>query len=140
MSNDLTRKSACDLAALIASKAVSPVDVLDAHLATIERVNPKLNAIVTLAAEAARASAKQAEDAVSRGDALGALHGLPVVIKDITPTAAIRTTFGSARFKGYVRSEEAPAGTRLKKAGAIVLGKSNTPEFAAGANTFNDVF
>src|SRR3954463_16202156 len=140
MSNDLTRKSACDLAALIASKAVSPVDVLDAHLATIERVNPKLNAIVTLAADAARASAKQAEAAVIRGDTLGALHGLPVVIKDITPTAGIRTTFGSPLFKDYVPTEDAEAVTRLKVAGAIVLGKTNTPEFAAGANTFNDVF
>src|SRR4051794_16823422 len=111
MSNDLTRKSACDLAALIASKSVSPVEVLDAHLATIERVNPKLNAIVTLAADAARASAKAAEAAVTRGDALGALHGLPVVIKDITPTAGIRTTFGSPLLKDYVPTEDAEAVT-----------------------------
>jgi len=140
MTNDLSRKSACELASLIATKAVSPVEVLAAHLATIERVNPKLNAIVTLAADTARASAKQAEAAVIRGDTLGALHGLPVVIKDITPTAGIRTTFGSPLFKDYVPTEDAEAVTRLKKAGAIVLGKTNTPEFAAGANTFNDVF
>src|SRR3954464_1047331 len=140
MSNDLTRKSAGDLASLIASKAASPVEVLDAHLATIERVNPKLNAIVTLASDAARAGAKVAEAAVQRGDPLGALHGLPVVIKDITPTAGIRTTFGSPLFKDYVPTEDAEAVTRLKKAGAFVLGKTNTPEFAAGANTFNDVF
>src|SRR3954464_3520155 len=140
MSNDLTRKSAGDLASLIASKAASPVEVLDAHLATIERVNPKLNAIVTLASDAARAGAKVAEAAVQRGDPLGALHGLPVVIKDITPTAGIRTTFGSPLFKDHVPTEDAEAVTRLKIAGAIVLGKTNTPEFAAGANTFNDVF
>src|SRR6185503_1771564 len=102
MSNDLSRKSACELASLIAGKAVSPVEVLDAHLATIERVNHRLNAIVTLAADSARASAKAAEAAVIRGDKLGALHGLPVVIKDITPTAGIRTTFGSPLFKDYV--------------------------------------
>jgi amidase len=140
MSNDLARKTACELASLIASKAVSPVEVLDAHLAVIARVNPKLNAIVTLVADDAHASAQQAEAAVSRGETLGALHGLPVVIKDITPTAGIRTTFGSPLFKDYVPAEDAEAVRRLKVAGAIVLGKTNTPEFAAGANTFNEVF
>src|SRR3954469_24562288 len=140
MSNDLSRKTACELAALIATKAVSPVEVLDAHLATIARANPKLNAIVTVAADSARASAKSAEAAVIRGDKLGMLHGLPVVIKDITPTAGIRTTFGSPLFKDHVPTEDAEAVTRLRTAGAVVLGKTNTPEFAAGANTFNDVF
>src|SRR3954451_2941981 len=140
MSHDLTRETACELAALIADKVVSPVEVLDAHLETIARVNPKLNAIVTLVADAARASAEQAEAAVMRGDKLGGLHGLPVVIKDITPTAGIRTTFGSPLFKDYVPGEDAEAVRRLKASGAIVLGKTNTPEFAAGANTFNDVF
>ena len=75
-----------------------------------------------------------------RGDKLGALHGLPVVIKDITPTAGIRTTYGSPLFKDNVPTEDAEVVRRLKAAGAIVLGKTNTPEFAAGANTFNDVF
>jgi amidase len=140
MSDDLSRKSACELASLIASKAVSPVEVLDAHLAVIARVNPKLNAIVTLVADGARVLAQQAEAAALHGESLGALHGLPVVIKDITPTAGIRTTFGSPLFKDYVPTEDAEAVRRLKVAGAIVLGKTNTPEFAAGANTFNDVF
>ncbi len=103
-------------------------------------MNPKLNAIVTLAADAARTSAKDAEAAVMRGDALGALHGLPVAIKDVTPTAGIRTTYGSPLFRDNVPTEDAEAVRRLKAAGAIVLGKTNTPEFAAGANTFNDVF
>lgn len=140
MSNDLSRKSACELAALIASRAVSPVEVLDAHLAVIGRINPKLNAIVTLVADSAKVLAKKAEAAVLRGDPLGALHGLPVAIKDITPTAGIRTTYGSPRFKDHVPTEDAEAVRRLKAHGAIVLGKTNTPEFAAGANTFNDVF
>lgn len=140
MTENLSRKTAVELASLIASRDVSPVEVLDAHLATIARVNPKLNAIVTLTADAARASAQQAEAAVMRGEKLGALHGLPVVIKDITMTAGIRTTFGSPLFKDYVPSEDAEVVRRLKVAGAIVLGKTNTPEFAAGANTFNDVF
>ena len=83
MNETLSRKTAVELASMIATKAVSPVEVLDAHLATIARVNPKLNAIVTLVADAARALAKNAEAAVIRGDALGALHGLPVAIKDV---------------------------------------------------------
>lgn len=140
MSDDLSRKSAVELAALIARGTVSPVEVLDAHLAVIARVNPKLNAIVTLVADGARALAQQAEAAVMRGDPLGALHGLPVVIKDVTPTAGIRTTYGSPLFRDNVPTEDAEAVRRLKAAGAIVLGKTNTPEFAAGANTFNDVF
>jgi amidase len=140
MGESLNRKTAIELASLIARKAVSPVEVLDAHLATIAHVNPQLNAIVTLVADAARASAKHAEAAVMRGDALGALHGLPVAIKDITATAGIRTTYGSPLFKDNVPTEDADVVRRLKAAGAIVLGKTNTPEFAAGANTFNDVF
>src|ERR1700681_3321490 len=94
----LTRKSARELAALIRTRKVSPVEVLDAHLAVVARVNPKLNAIVTLVADGARVLAKQAEAAVMRGDKLGSLHGLPVAIKDVTPTAGIRTTYGSPLF------------------------------------------
>jgi len=140
MTENLSRKTAVELASLIATKAVSPVEVLDAHLATIARVNPGLNAIVTLVADGARVLAQQAEAAVMRGDKLGSLHGLPVAIKDVTPTAGIRTTYGSPLFKDNVPTEDAEAVRRLKAAGAIVLGKTNTPEFAAGANTFNDVF
>jgi amidase len=140
MTENLSRKTAVELASLIAAKAVSPVEVLDAHLATIARINPKLNAIVTLVADAARDHAKGAEAAVMRGDKLGALHGLPVVIKDVTVTKGIRTTYGSPLFKDNVPTEDAEVVRRLKAAGAIVLGKTNTPEFAAGANTFNDVF
>lgn len=136
----LTRKTAHELAALIKSRAVSPVEVLDAHLAVIERVNPKLNAIVTLAAEAARASARAAEDAVIRGEALGPLHGLPIGVKDVTPTAGIRTTYGSRLYADHVPDHDAEIVRRLKAAGAIVIGKTNTPEFAAGANTVNEVF
>src|ERR1700676_4991433 len=140
MTENLSRATAVELASMIASRAVSPVEVLDAHLATIARVNPKLNAIVTLVADAARALAKAAEAAVMRGDTLGALHGLPVAIKDVTPTAGIRTTYGSPLFRDNVPAEDAEVVRRLKAAGAIVLGKTNTPEFAAGANTFNNVF
>lgn len=136
----LTRKSACELASLIQTRAVSPVEVLDAHLAAIARVNPKLNAIVTLASDTARVAAQKAEAAVMRGDKLGALHGLPVAIKDVTPTAGIRTTFGSPLYRDYVPDTDAEVVRRLKVAGAIVLAKTNTPEFATGANTVNPVF
>jgi amidase len=140
MTESLSRRTAVELASLIASKEVGPVEVLDSHLATISRVNPKLNAIVTLVTDAAREQAREAEATVMRGDNLGALHGLPVVIKDITPTKGIRTTYGSPLFKDNVPSEDAEVVRRLKAAGAIVLGKTNTPEFGAGANTFNEVF
>jgi amidase len=136
----LVRKSARELARLMASRAVSPVEVLDAHLAVIEALNPKLNAIVTLVAEQARDAAKRAENAVMTGEPLGPLHGLPIGIKDVTPTAGIRTTFASPLFKDYVPTEDAEAVRRLKAAGAIVLAKTNTPEFACGANTTNALF
>ena len=122
MTEHLSRKTAVELASLIATKAVSPLEVLEAHLATIARVNPKLNAIVTLVEEAARTSAKQAEAVVMRGEKLGALHGLPAVIKDITPTAGIRTTYGSPLFKDNVPAEDAEVVRRLKAAGALGYG------------------
>jgi amidase len=137
---NLTRNSACELASLIKLRAVSPLDVLDAHLAVIERLNPKLNAIVTLVADGARAVARAAEAALTHGGDIGPLHGLPIAIKDITQTAGIRTTFASPLFKDYVPEEDAEAVRRLKQAGAIVLAKTNTPEFATGANTVNALF
>ena len=136
----LARKSARELVELMRTRAASPVEVLDAHLAMIEKVNPKLNAIVTLVADQAREAAHRAESAVGKGEPLGLLHGLPVVIKDITPTAGIRTTYASPIYKDNVPSEDAEVVRRLKAAGAIVLGKTNTPEFAAGAFTNNLLF
>jgi amidase len=136
----LPRKSARELAALIRSRKVSPVEVLNAHLAVIERMNPKLNAIVTLVAEKALDTAKLAEAAVMSGRNVGPLFGLPIGIKDVTVTAGIRTTFGSPLFKDNVPDEDAEAVRRLKAAGAIVLAKTNTPEFATGANTVNELF
>ena len=136
----LVRKSARELARLIAARAVSPVEVLDAHLTAIETVNPKLNAIVTLAAEEARAAARRAENAVMKGEVLGPLHGLPIAIKDNTLTAGIRTTFGSPLLKDFVPAEDAEIVSRLKAAGAIIIGKTNIPEFATGANTVNELF
>ena len=136
----LTHRSAVELADLIRSRKVSPLEVLDAHLAVIARLNPKLNAVVTLAADTAREAARAAEAAVTRGETLGALHGLPVAIKDVTRTKGIRTTFGSPLFANFVPDDDAEVVRRLKAAGAIIVGKTNTPEFATGANTVNDVF
>ncbi|MCC6779430.1 MAG: amidase [Hyphomicrobiales bacterium] len=137
---NLARRSARDLVRLIATRAVSPLEVLDAHLTVIATINPRLNAIVTLAAEQARTQARAAEAALMRGEALGPLGGLPIAIKDVTETAGLRTTFGSALYRDYVPQEDAEVVRRLKASGAIVLAKTNTPEFATGANTVNDLF
>src|ERR1700722_18430093 len=136
----LVRRSARELARLIRTRAVSPLDVLDAHLDVIAALNPKLNAVVTLAADQARENARRAEAAVMKGETLGALHGLPIAVKDVTPTAGIRTPFASPLFKDYVPKTHPEALRRLKAAGRIVLAKTNTPEFACGANTNNALF
>ncbi len=140
MSVDLCFMTAADLVAAIRDRRVSPVEVMDAVLGQIERVNPAVNAIVTLTADQAREDARVAEAAVMAGRPLGPLHGVPVSIKDITPTKGIRTTFGSLAFADHVPEEDALIVERLRAAGAIILGKTNTPELAAGANTKNRVF
>jgi amidase len=128
------------MARLIRRKELSAREVMSAHLRQIERVNPEVNAIVTLAAEQAMESAKHADEAQAAGAELGALHGLPVVHKDLFETAGMRTTFGSPLFKDYVPQQDAIPVARIKQAGAIAVGKTNTPEFGAGSQTFNAVF
>ncbi len=140
MAHKLTHLSAVELARLVRTKKASPVEVVEAHLAAIERINPAVNAFCTVAAEKALAWAREAERAVKKRAKLRALHGVPVAIKDLTLTADIRTTFGSTLFRDHVPTEDAEVVRRLKAAGAIVLGKTNTPEFGAGANTVNKVF
>jgi amidase len=136
----LTRKSAVELAAMMRTRVVSPVEVLDAHLSVIARLNPRLNAIVTLTADAAREGAQRSEARIAAGESLGPLEGLPFGVKDVTETAGIRTTYGSPLHADFVPEEDAEVVRRLKAAGAILLGKTNTPEFATGANTVNAVF
>ena len=126
--------------ALVRTKALSPVEILKSHLDAIEHANPAINAIVTLATEQAMDAARAAEAAIIKGHAVGPLHGVPIGIKDITPTAGIRTTYGSPLYADHVPEEDAEVVKRLKSAGAIVVGKTNTPEFATGANTVNKVF
>ncbi len=140
MSSDLCELQAVELRGLLEAGTVSSVEVLRAHLERIERVNPMLNAIVTLAPEEALLAAQAADDARRHGQPLGVLHGLPIGIKDLVETAGIRTTYGSPIFAENVPSTDASIVERLKAAGAIVLGKTNTPEFGAGSHTFNPVF
>jgi aspartyl-tRNA(Asn)/glutamyl-tRNA(Gln) amidotransferase subunit A len=126
---DLAYISAAELAALIRNRTVSPVEVMRAALERIEESQPVLNAFITVAPEAAMTAAREAEAAVMRGAELGPLHGVPVAVKDLVPTANIRTTWGSLIFKDHVPDQDAVAVARLKQAGAIVVGKTTTPEF-----------
>lgn len=132
--------TAVEMAALIRQKKLSAREVMAAHLKQIERLNPKVNAIVTLVGEQAAENARKADEAQARGAALGPLHGLPVAHKDLVETAGIRTTFGSLIFKDHVPAQDAILVERIKRAGAIAVGKTNTPEFGAGSQTFNRVF
>ena len=139
---DLCFTPATELVRLYRARRVSPLEVMQAVLARIDAVNPALNAYVTLAREAALAAARRATAALGRGrgTALPPLHGVPVSIKDLTLTAGIRTTEGSKVYEHRVPTEDALIVARLRAAGAIVVGKTNTPEFGAGGNTFNAVF
>jgi aspartyl-tRNA(Asn)/glutamyl-tRNA(Gln) amidotransferase subunit A len=128
------------LAGAIRQKAVSPVEVVDALLARIERVNPAINAYCTVTADAARAAARDAEARLARGGPLGPLHGVPVSVKDTLWTAGVRTTMGSVIHADFVPAEDALVVARLKAAGAIVLGKTTTPEYAFKGLTDSALF
>jgi Asp-tRNA(Asn)/Glu-tRNA(Gln) amidotransferase A subunit family amidase len=125
---------------LIGERKLSPVDLLEACIAQIETVNPRINAVVTKSYERARLEAKEAEQAVAEGRSLGLLHGLPALIKDLNETKDIRTTFASPLYKDNVPTSDDPVVTRLRQQGAIIVGKTNTPEFGVGSNTINRVF
>ena len=130
MTDDLCFTPATELAPLIHSKALSPVELMDAVLARVEACEPRINAFATLTAEQAREAARRSEAALMQGDATGALFGLPVTIKDLTETAGIPTERGSHAWKGYVPTVDAPVVSRLAKSGAISLGKTTISEFA----------
>lgn len=131
---------ATELASAIKRKEISPVEVVEATLRQIDRINPLLNAYCTITADSARQEAKKAEDAVMRGGTLGPLHGVPFSVKDLITTKGVRTTFGSKIFADNVPAEDAPAVERLKKAGGMLIGKTNTPEFGWLAATHNQLF
>ena len=139
--SDLCFLTATALRELIRSRRASVTEVLQAHLAQIERVNPKVNAIVTLVAERAMAEARAADEALARGDALGPLHGLPIAHKDLVPTRRASARRSARRsIKDHVPDHDALIVERIRAAGAITVGKTNTPEFGAGSQTFNPVF
>jgi amidase len=137
---DLCFLPAIELAGLIQTKELSAREVMAAHLAQIERVNPQVNAIVTLLPEQAMGGALAADEAQARGEKTGLLHGLPIAFKDLVETAGIRTTYGSPIYADYVPERDTLMVERVKQAGAIPVGKTNTPEFGAGSQTFNPVF
>ena len=137
MAPDLAFVSAVRLARMIADRDVSPVEVVRALLDRIDRLNPKLNAYLTVCGDEALAAARDAEDVLMREVPTGLLHGVPLSFKDLTATKGIRTTMGSLLFKDNVTEQDAIVVERVKEAGAIILGKTNTPEFAAWSTTEN---
>ena len=140
MTDDLLFRRAVDLAALLRSRELSAVELMEATLARIAAVNPAVNAVVTLLPERAIAGARAADAALARGDQVGPLHGLPIAHKDTMATAGVRTTWGSPIFAEFVPETDALIVEREKAAGAITIGKTNVPEFGAGSHTFNPVF
>ncbi|XGV94640.1 MAG: amidase [Leptolyngbya sp. BL-A-14] len=138
--SDLVFKPAVELAQMIRDHQISAIELLDAHLKQIAQHNSKLNAICTLDEENARLRAKQADEALARGENWGALHGVPVTIKDIFETAGLRTTAGYIPLKDYIPQQDATAVARLKAAGAIVLGKTNMAELAGDYQSTNSLF
>jgi len=132
---------ATDLARAIRMRQVSAREVMQASLAQIDRINPKVNAICTrVDPDLLLKAAREADARLTKGAAVGPLHGFPHAVKDLVPTAGIRTTYGSPIYKDNVPAEDALIVQRLKAAGAIIIGKTNTPEFGAGSQTFNAVF
>jgi amidase len=124
----------------IKNRQLSVKEVMTAHLDQIDKINPKVNAIVTLLPDIAIKSAEMADKMLFRNESIGPLFGLPIAHKDLVETRGIRTTYGSPIFKDFIPTRDALIVERLKKAGAITIGKTNTPEFGAGSHTFNEVF
>jgi amidase len=138
--NGIIYTSAANLAKAIREKKISSLEAVDAHLQRIEAVNPQLNAVVQLAAEAARQRAREADAALAHGDVTGPLHGVPVTIKDSFDTAGVISTAGTKGRAGFVPERDATAVARLRAAGAILLGKTNTPEVTLSGETDNTVY
>jgi amidase len=140
MTEEICGLTATELAERVRRRELSCVEVLEAHLRQIERVNPTVNAIVTLAAERALDEARAADARTAAGEETGPLHGLPIAHKDTHATAGIRTTYGSRLLAENVPTSDELIVERLRRAGAITIGKTNVPEFAAGSHTFNEIF
>jgi amidase len=138
--DDLCFRPATELAQMLRTREVSARELLDAHLERIGRLNPAVNAVVTLDAEGARAAADAADAALAAGEDVGPLHGLPVAHKDTHATGGMRTTWGSPLHADTVPLRDELIVARYKAAGAVRVGKTNVPEFAAGSHTYNTVF
>ena len=132
--------TATELARRIRANELSAREVVEAHLLQIERVNGGVNAIVTLTAEEAMDRARAADEALACGAEVGPLHGLPVAHKDLFLTEGVRTTFGSLVYEHFIPDHDALIVERLRRAGGISVGKTNTPEFGAGSQTYNEIF
>lgn len=137
---ELCDKSAVELRRLIGQKKVSPVELLDSCLMRIRATDGAINAMVALDEKGARKAARDAENAVMRGEDLGLLHGLPIGVKDLQDTKGLKTTYGSLIYKDHVPENDGAMVARVRFEGGIILGKTNTPEFGAGANTKNKVY
>ncbi len=138
--DELTYASLTSIVAAIRAGEVSSTEVVDAHLARITEVNPSLNAVVQLCEERARAEAKAADAAIARGDQLGPLHGVPITLKDSHDTEGVVTTGGTLGRRGYLPDADSTVAARLRAAGAILLGKTNTPELTLSGETDNLVY
>ncbi|HET7459642.1 MAG TPA: amidase [Longimicrobium sp.] len=136
---DPTQLTASEIARLVRSKEISPVEVLRASMDRVAAVNPEINALVTPNPRA-EDEARELERRIGAGEEVGPLAGVPVGIKDVTQVGGVRCTFGSPLFSDHVPPEDALVVRRLRAAGALIVGKTNTPEFAAGGNTWNEVF
>jgi amidase len=135
------RLDAAALSQAIRARDISCREVMQAFLARIDRLNARFNAIVSLQApETLLALADQRDAQLARGEWLGWMHGLPLAVKDLAATAGIRTTLGSPLLREFVPAEDAIFVAQMKAAGAIVIGKTNTPEFGLGSQTYNRVF
>jgi len=140
MSDHLTSLTISEAAKLLAGREISPVMLVQAHLERIEQINPRLNAYITLTSELALKQAQQAEQEIQRGEYKGALHGIPLALKDLFETKGVRTTAGSSFFADHVPEDDAASVEKLKSAGAVLLGKTNMHEIALGVTNENQHF
>jgi amidase len=139
--NEIVAANGAELSSLIASREVSCREVMTAYLDRIEAINPAVNAIVAIQPrESLLAQAEERDHQLARGHSQGWMHGFPLAVKDLAQTAGVVTTFGSPIFRNHVPIVDSLVVERMKRAGAIIIGKTNTPEFGLGSNTFNPVY
>jgi len=137
---EVWQQEAGALARAIRSKELSSTELLEAYVTRIDRLDPRLNAVVTMDADRARRAAQAADDAVVHGDELGPLHGLPITVKDALETAGMRSTGGATELRDHVPTDDAPAVARVRDAGAIVFAKTNVPKWSGDSQTHNELF